>query len=313
MMAAAAARAIITAMTGLDWGIAAFVALVAAAGFARGFLVGALSLAGFAAGAFVGTRLAPRLLEVGAASPGAPLLGLAFGVLGGALLAGGLAGLGQRLRARIASRGAGALDGVLGAALSAAVALGIAWLAGAAARQSAPAEGLREEVQRSLILRRLNAALPPTGPILERLARFDPFPRLRGPQPDVAAPSPRIARDPDVRAARASVVRVVGTTCGLGVSGSGWVAAPGVVVTNAHVVAGQDDTQVQPGGDGALLDAVAVAVDRRNDVAVLRVAGLSAPALPLADGVASGRPAAVLGFPRNGPYAVRAAPWRGRS
>ena len=40
------------------------------------------------------------------------------------------------------------------------------------------------------------------------------------------------------------MVRVLGTACGLGVEGSGWVAAPGLVVTNAHVVAGEDDTTV---------------------------------------------------------------------
>lgn len=84
------------------------------------------------------------------------------------------------------------------------------------------------------------------------------------------------------------------------------MAGDGLVVTNAHVVAGQDDTRVQPGGDGRGLEARAIAFDPRNDLAVLRVEGLDAPPLPLADDVASGTPAAILGFPRNGPYDVRA-------
>ena len=76
-----------------------------------------------------------------------------------------------------------------------------------------------------------------------------------------------------MRAAGQSVVRVLGTACGLGVQGSGWVAADGVVVTNAHVVAGQDDTSVQVGGQGERLDAQAIHFDVRNDLAVLRVPG----------------------------------------
>jgi S1-C subfamily serine protease len=110
-----------------------------------------------------------------------------------------------------------------------------------------------------------------------------------------------------VRAARASVVRVVGTACGRGMSGSGWIAGRAIVVTNAHVVAGQDDTQVQPRGEGGLLDAVAVAIDTRNDVAVLRVPGLDGRRLRMAGSATAGAPAAVLGFPGDGPYRVRAA------
>jgi S1-C subfamily serine protease len=71
-------------------------------------------------------------------------------------------------------------------------------------------------------------------------------------------------------------------------------------------VAGQDDTRVLVEGREPGLDAHAVAFDPRNDVAVLRVSGLSAPALPLADAPRPGTSAAVLGFPRNGPYDERA-------
>ena len=69
------------------------------------------------------------------------------------------------------------------------------------------------------------------------------------PPPNVRAAEPA---DPRLRtavsAARGSVVRVLGTACGLGIEGSGWVAAPGVVVTNAHVVAGETRHEVQVGG-----------------------------------------------------------------
>ena len=91
-----------------------------------------------------------------------------------------------------------------------------------------------------------------------------------------------------------------GTACGLGVEGSGWVARPGLVVTSAHVVAGQRDTHIVTHDGSQTLDATTVAFDVRNDVAVLRVPRLEARALPLASPT-PGAPVAILGYPENGP------------
>jgi S1-C subfamily serine protease len=228
-------------------------------------------------------------------------------LVGGAVLAGGLEGLGLRLRGMVRMPGFGVFDGMLGAALSIAVALGMVWIAGAVALQTPGARVLRKEIQRSAILQQLNAVLPPTGSVLNALARFDPFPDVSGPLADVPPPTSGIAREPEVDAAGDSIVRVLGTACGLGVSGSGWVAGPGLVVTNAHVVAGQKDTTVQLRGEGPLLDAEAVAFDPQDDVAVLRVNGLDAPALHMAPIEREGADGAILGFPLDGPYDVRAA------
>src|SRR5204863_1589950 len=96
------------------------------------------------------------------------------------------------------------------------------------------------------------------------------------------------------------------TACALGVERSGWVAGAGLVVTNAHVVAGEDDTTVQVGGVGDRLDATAVVFDPHNDVAVLRVDGLGAPGLRLDPDPRPGTSAAIVGFPENGPLDVRA-------
>ena len=293
-------------MTGLDLIIVGVVALLGLYGWARGFVAGALSLAGFALGAVIGTRLGPLLLAEGAESPYAPLFGLMGAILAGSILAGGFEGIGRRLRRVLRAPGLAALDGALGALLTAAAGLGVVWILGAVALQTPEVSGLRRDVQRSTILRELNRVLPPSGALLNSLGRLDPFPRVDGPDVRLAPPRAAIARDPDVRTARASVVKILGTACGLGVAGSGWVAGDGLVVTNAHVVAGQDDTRVLPGGEGSGLEAAAVAYDPRNDVAVLRVPGLRAPALRLAPAGAQGRPAAILGFPLNGPYDVRA-------
>jgi S1-C subfamily serine protease len=294
-------------VTGLDWIILAFVTLLALYGYGQGFVVGALSLAGFAGGGLAGSRLAPLLLDEGARSPYAPVFALAGAVLGGTLLAIGLERLGRLLRRGLVLPGLGVLDGLLGAVLSGAIGLGLAWLFGAVALQTPGARQLRTDIQRSEILSRLNDVLPPSGSVLNALARFDPFPSISGPEADVPPPRAAIARDPDVVAAGASVVRLHGTACGLGVEGSGWVAGDGVVVTNAHVVAGQDDTVVQIGGDGPELPAVAIGFDPRNDIAVMRVSGLDQPALRLSGAAESGTPGAILGYPLNGPFDVRAA------
>ena len=274
-------------------------------GYAQGLVVGALSLAGFVAGAFIGSRLGPLLLEDGSSSPYAPLFALVAALLVGGVLASGFELLGFHLRLRLGER-LGRVDGVGGALLVGCLGLLLVWVGGAVALQTPGARELREPIQRSTILGTLNDALPPSGPLLQALARFDPFPEIDGPAADVAPPSSRIARDPEVRRAADSVVRVLGTACGLGVQGSGWVAGNGVVVTNAHVVAGQDDTTVQLGGAGARIDADAIWFDARNDLAILRAPGLTgAPALRLRGGAAPGTSAAILGFPENGGYDVQ--------
>ena len=294
-------------MTGLDWIIIAFTALMAVWGFGQGLIAGGLSLAGFALGAFLGSRLGPLLLSDGSHSPYAPLVALVTALILGAVLASALEVAGFHLRGRLPEE-LGVADGVGGAVLVACLGLFLVWIAGAVALQTPGARELREPIQRSEILQRLNAALPPSGPILRALARFDTFPSIRGPAANVPPPNSKIARDPDVRAAGRSVVRVLGTACGLGVQGSGWVARRGIVVTNAHVVAGQDDTTVQLGGDGPSVDAEAVWYDPQNDLAILRAPGIGgAPPLALDVNAKPGTSAAVLGFPDNGAFDVQPA------
>jgi S1-C subfamily serine protease len=291
-------------VTWLDLMILGFALLMALWGYAQGLIVGALTLGGFVAGGMLGSRIGPLLLEDGARSPFAPLFALVGALLLGGILAAGLELIGSRVREQIGER-LGVLDGLGGAVLIACLALGIVWITAAVALQAPGAGQLRAEAQRSTILQALNGALPPSGPVLNALARFDPVPQIRGPEPDVRPPNSRIARDPDVRSAGRSVVRVLGTACGLGVQGSGWVAGDGIVVTNAHVVAGQDDTSVEL-RDGSRHDAEAVWYDPDNDLAILRSTGVSGtPALELDVEAAEGTSAAILGFPENGPYTVR--------
>jgi S1-C subfamily serine protease len=137
---------------------------------------------------------------------------------------------------------------------------------------------------------------------MDAVVRIDPFAAIVGPAAGVDPPDPAIARARGVRDARPSVVRIRGYSCGLGVEGSGWVVRPGLVVTNAHVVAGVERPSVDRGGRESF-PARVVSFDARNDVAILRVRGLRAAPLRTTD-PETRQPAALLGFPENGPYRV---------
>lgn len=293
-------------MTALDWAIIAFTAALALWGYRQGLIVGAMTLTGFAAGAFAGSRVGPLFLSGGAESPYAPL-GAALGaLLIGALGAVAVESVALGLRARLVRRPSLHLaDGAGGAMLIGAVALGLAWVFGAVALHAPSTERLRTDVQRSLILRGLNGVLPPSGPVINALDRVDPAPSVLGPATPGGSPDAAIVADPDVERAGESVVRVLSTACGLGIEGSGWAVAPGLIVTNAHVIAGADDTTVTT-QDGAELDTAAVYFDPAQDLALLRVAA-NLPALPITTRRPVGADAAVLGYPENGPYLVEPA------
>jgi S1-C subfamily serine protease len=290
-------------LTRLDWIVLGVVAFTALLGLWQGFTIGALSAAGVIVGGLVGARLAPHLLPDGSASPYTPLFAL-FGAAGFAILFEVFgSSIGAAIRRKIPPGPLRTADSAGGFAFGAVAGLVLVWILGAVALQLPGQQDLRRQVQQSAVLRELNEIVPPRR-ALRALARVDPFPSIAGPAPPVGRPDPSVLRQPGVRRAAPSVVRVLGTACGLGVSGSGWVAGPGLVVTNAHVVAGQDDTVIDAPSSPPLR-AQAIAFDPRNDVAVLRVSGdLNTPALEQADPRA-GSPVAVLGYPENGPLAVR--------
>lgn len=293
-------------MSALDWVILGFTALLALYGYMQGFLVGALSLIGFVAGGFLGTRIAPLLLHGDGRSSYAPLFTLVGALLVGGVCASGLEAFGGRVRDRLRIPGFRALDGLLGAVLTGCVALGIAWIAGVVALDSSNSRPLRSDIDRSQILRALDQVLPPSQIVLGAFAHFDPLPTVRGPAADVRAPTAAILASAGPRAARRSVVKVYGMACGLGIEGSGWVVAPGLIITNAHVVAGERDTEIQLRGTGAAIPARVMAFDVRDDLAVLRVNSLGLAPLRMAPAPRIGEPAAILGFPLDGSFRARA-------
>jgi S1-C subfamily serine protease len=290
--------------------IVVFAAALAVVGYERGLIASLLPLAGFVVGATIGGRLGPTLLAGGTESAYAPMVTVLAGLLLGTVVAVAMEGLAAALRARLLRRGVllGRLDGLAGALLLAVLGLVLAWAFGAATLSASPAgeRGLRDALQSSRILAALNGVMPPSGPILNLLRHVDPVGPISGPRAGVRAPEAAVARDPEVRRAGDGVVKVLGTACGLGIEGSGWSARPGIVVTNAHVVAGEGDTTVTT-VSGTTYDATAVHYDPGNDLAILRVRGLDAPSLNIASHPSSGTPGAIIGYPEDGPLTISPA------
>ncbi|CAN5912985.1 MarP family serine protease [soil metagenome] len=288
----------------LDLFILLFVVLVVARGARTGFLAGVFSLAGVVLGVSLGSRLAPLLVPENESlvfRAGVTLASiLAFAVLGDVLAR----AIGGSIKSRLRGSASAGLDGLGGATLGLALSLTLVWVVGLFVLQAPPLAGFHPSIKESQILQTLNERMPSQF-FTEAVSKLDPLPQIRAPQANVEGPDAGIVRDPEVLEAASQTVRVTGIACGYGVEGSGWVAAPNLVVTNAHVVAGETVTRVQSGGFGPRRRARVVAFDQKNDIAILRVSGLSVSPMTLAD-PEPGEPVAVLGFPENGPLDVRA-------
>jgi S1-C subfamily serine protease len=284
-------------VTLLDVGAVIVILVAAVSGFRRGLVIGVCSLGGLALGAYLGAKIAPYILR-GDASVYPPLVVLAGAIVGAGLGQWLAVTAGRSIRDLLRLGLLRAFDNVGGAILGAASGLVFVWFVGSILLYTPGDSGLRRAVQKSHIAGALTSSFPPSR-IIDVLTRIDPFDTLAGPQLNVGPGDPALLRDPQVRAASKSVVRVIGNACGLGIEGSGWIAAPGYVVTNAHVVAGMHSPSVDRYG-GHSWRALVVAFDARNDLAVLRVPGLSGISLRTA--VPDwGAPVVVLGYPEDGP------------
>lgn len=276
---------------------------VAVWGYHRGFSAGGLALIGFGAGVVLGSRVAPLILDGGLRDPYAPVLAIPGALILGAVFAAILERFAFDVRRKMIRKPL--LDGAVGAVVAAALALVVVWAAGAAA---ARVDDLRGDLRDSEVIDKLNAVLPPAGPLLRPKTELERLPVIAGPPAGVAAGRQIIKRDPQVKAAAPGVVRVTAVGCGEGTHGSGWIVRNGLVVTNAHVVQGSDDMRVKLRGRGAPYVARAVWYDEDKDLAILVAPGLvGARPLKLARSATAGTLAAVLGYPGGGAYRVSAA------
>jgi S1-C subfamily serine protease len=294
----------VPSFTTIDWFAVGLILLFAIGGWRRGLIASALSLLGLAAGAYAGSKVAPHLLRSGAASQWTPVASLVGAVIGATLLQTLAALAGSFLRGGLRLTPFRIFDSMAGVVFGGVTGVAFVWVLGATALLLPGQTTLRREVTRSVIVRRLDEAVPPRR-ALNLLARIDPFPSIAGPAAPSLPPSPSVERNPAVGNAAHAVVRVVGTACGIGVEGTGWFAGEQLVVTAAHVVAGEDDTRVQiPDVDG-LHQAQVVAFDAHDDVAVLRVPDAHVRPLQAAQPV-DGAAVAIVGYPENGPLTTAA-------
>lgn len=304
-------------MTGWVW-LDLFLVLVllgyAASGFRQGLFAGALSLLGFVVGAALAAVVLPVLVGGMTAGPTRSLV-LLGGVLLAAVLGMSLLGaLAHSVRARVDWRPAHAVDavtGLVGAVVAAAL---VIWVVAGAVRVS-PFPAVSRAVADSRVVGAVDQLVPDAAAdaLDGWYARVsgELFPRVFAgdvPEPvlPVADPDPGVTADPAVAGAAAGVVRVSGRAeaCGRGQEGSGFIVAPGRVVTNAHVVAGMSAPQVQVGGTGGSLPGIVVAFDAARDLAVVDVPDLTAEPLVLGEDRSRGDDVVVAGFPLNGPYTM---------
>lgn len=286
-------------MTAVDWIALAIIFLSALGGWRRGLIASALSLFGLVAGAYAGSRLGPHVLRGGAASQWTPVASLVGAVIGATLLQAVASLAGAFVRGGLRLTPFRFFDSAAGVLFGAATGLAFVWVLGATALLLPGQTRFRHEVLRSTIVRRLDEAVPPRT-VLHLLARIDPFPAIAGPAAPAEPPSPSVTRNPVIRRAAQSVVRILGTACGVGVEGTGWFAQPQLVVTAAHVVAGERDTRVQLPGSTKLLPATPVLFDAKNDIAFLAVRAVSRRPLPL-QSPTDGASVAIVGYPEDGP------------
>ena len=303
----------------LDLGLVALAVVVGVRGYRQGLLVGAASLVGFIGGALIGTRIAGPVAGLVAPGPARSVIGLATVLVAAIGLEELLAHVAVIGRDALRLRPLRVLDGVLGTVLSVAAMLVVAWLLGLAAINS-PFTGLARQVRHSRILTAVdhlvpNGVYPAFSSFLRIVQTRDLPPVFAGLNlplaPPVAAPVDGAVPARVVRADAPSIVKIVAAEpeCGQQTQGSGFVYAPGHVLTNAHVVAGARSVRVVSDGTGASigLGARVVLFDPSTDVAVLDVPGLARPSLAFHSPVASGAPAEVAGYPENEPFTATAA------
>jgi S1-C subfamily serine protease len=305
----------------LDIFLVLLLAGYAASGYRQGMVISVLSLAGFLGGGAIAMAVLPALLDSFDVFDSSPLLRalvLVFGVFSIASMGQAIAvALGGRVRARVPAGPGRVVDSVLGMVVVLVSVSVLVWFVAGALRGGAPAP-VAKAVGESRVLRAIDSVVPPQTSRLfagfrQALDR-EGFPRVfEGIQAEpirpVDPPDPNVVRTAGVEAAASSVVKITGVAaaCNRGQEGSGWVVAPGRVVTNAHVVAGLGDVTVRPRGTGQSYTGRVVIFDPERDLAVIAVPDLPSRPLPLGSVLKRGDAGVVAGFPLDGPYRLDAA------
>jgi S1-C subfamily serine protease len=296
----------------VDLIVVVVIGLAAIQGLRLGAIVQVLSFGGFLIGLYLGALLASvtvRWVHAQSARTAVALLTL----LGVATICGVVGRVLGNLAFRRLHRGiAGSVDSAFGMVVAVVASLLVAWLL-ANTLMNSTSLSLNAAIDQSRIIRSLDSALPAPPSVFSRVQSFlssEGFPPVFAQlAPASAGPVslPGDAKlDQAANHAGASTVKIIGNGCGQIQEGSGFVVAPGLVVTNAHVVAGIPHPMVMAGT--VLHPTTVLLFDPSYDLAVMRVNGLDEAPLTLdPNQVSRGAQAAVLGFPGGGAFDVKAA------
>ena len=291
----------------VDLGFIIVALLAGFRGWRRGILAQVFELGGGFIGLLIGIYAGPRIANAFTDDPGveAALISLVavFVILSIGQTVGYL--IGHRFGLLASSTKLGGANQGLGAAFGVLVWIVSFWLIGSLLIQS-PSKELNKALGRSFFLRSTNEALPQPPDVLAYLSQYlntSGFPQVFVGMPRSISPPVKLPTQAEARqafeAAKDSTVRIVVPACGGLQLGSGWIASENTVVTNAHVVAGGDEVQIEQ-LDGSEVSGTIVLFDPDTDVAVIRASGLSGPVLELETTIQErGTPGATLGYPGN--------------
>lgn len=290
----------------LDMAVLAIAFVAAMSGWRSGALGSVLSFVGVALGAVAGLLLRPYIMAHIADETLQRFAALL--VILALIVVGEVAGvvLGQGVRASIRNNTLQRIDSIIGVALQLVVVLTAAWLLGSLVI-SPNQPKLTTAVKGSRVWQEVNGAAPEwLRNVPRRLSaawNTSGWPDLfsNAPIAAVDAPNAALGGNPVVAATEPSVVKVrgVATSCEKVLEGTGFVVAPNRVMTNAHVVAGSSEVNVDVGTKS--YEATVVSFDSDADIAILAVADLPEPPLVFADSPArADTDAIVLGYPGGG-------------
>ena len=301
-------------MTLVDWVLIGAVIVFAWAGWRQGFVAGLLSFAGFLGGGLLAAFLLPDVISARISEGLMRALILIGAILLSALLGQALTSiLGHWLREFITWRPARLLDSLLGAALNVLALAVMTWIL-ASAIAMLPRTEATAMVQQSKVVTTLDAIVPDQvrdafihlrdavgEGALPRA--FSSLAEMVG--PEVAAPDGSLVSSPVIQKSAGAVARIVGIApeCSTSLSGSGFFVGQGFLLTNAHVVAGVAEPEVQVGNQH--WPASVVYFDPKLDVAALTIDAISVPALALrTTPPQSGTDAVAIGYPGGGDLQV---------
>jgi S1-C subfamily serine protease len=294
----------------LDGIIVLAVVVAAIHGARRGAAVQLVTFAGFVAGLAFGVALVLAIAPHVHGSTAKTLVAVALLLVPSGVLAGAGRRVGELAGARLRRRRAGVVDAALGSAVAVAGTLVVCWLFASVLIDSSTAV-ISSQIGGSAIVRGISEAMPPVPDEFSAVERYlsnSGFPVvLVNALPEPVGPV-RLPTDAQVAHVEhlvdASTVKIQALGCGnTELEGSGFVVGPGLVVTNAHVVAGTDRIAVL--APGSSYQATPVLFDPVLDLALLRTRPLGLPVLTLDPGfVERGTPAVVLGYPEDGPLTL---------